>query len=78
MSDDKLLASCTLPFISEWAERALRSHMEVLLGEAGIPLVHHAAWHALSSNSSSTAIHVHCDSPFLDCLAHLLLRCHRI
>ena len=42
MSDDKLLASCTLPFISEWAERALRSHMEVLLGEAGIPLVHHS------------------------------------
>ena len=42
MSDDELLASCTLPFISEWAERALTSHMEVLLGEAGIPLVHHS------------------------------------
>jgi hypothetical protein len=42
MSDDELLASCTLQFISEWAERALTSHMEVLLGEAGIPLVHHS------------------------------------
>ena len=42
MSDDELLASCTLPFISEWAERALTSHMEVLLDEAGIPLVYHS------------------------------------
>ena len=42
MRDDELLASCTLPFISEWAERALMSHVEVLLGEAGIPLVHHS------------------------------------
>ena len=31
-----------MPFISEWAERALTSHVEVLLGEAGIPLVHHS------------------------------------
>ena len=41
MSDDELLASCTLPFISEWAERALTSHVELLLGEADIPPVHH-------------------------------------
>ena len=49
MSDDELLASCTLPFISEWAERALTSHVEVLLGEAGIPLVHHSPFHQFAA-----------------------------
>ena len=49
MSDDELLASCTLQFISEWAERALTSHMEVLLGEAGIPLVHHSPFHQFAA-----------------------------
>ena len=49
MSDDELVASCTLPFISEWAERALTSHVEVLLGEAGIPLVHHSPFHQFAA-----------------------------